>query len=218
MLDEEWQLDRVVAFLDGLVEDPWHVLLRHLQEGNMELLDSDGMALPQWKALEFVRSQETHGPTLVGVTEVGGYMRILEAVRDAWSWTGLDAARIVATNPFGHAIVEAADGQFWLIEPDRLACERIANTDANLAELRSREAFRYHWDLENLVAYARREVGELGEGRCYCLKIPAVLGGSYERANLASISIEELLSVSGSIAFQIKDLPDGARAELKVVD
>jgi hypothetical protein len=51
---------------------------------------------------------------------------------------------------------------------------------------------------------AREELGPLSEGRCYCLKWPAIIGGSYESNNLGTISLDELISFSGHMAEQTK--------------
>jgi hypothetical protein len=55
------------------------------------------------------------------------------------------------------------------------------------------------------------------EGRCYCLKQPAVIGGTYEAANLGTISLHELISFSGAMAQQIKDVPDGGPIQIEIV-
>jgi len=60
--------------------------------------------------------------------------------------------------------------------------------------------------------------GSLSEGRKYCLKIPGVLGGEYDGANLATISLVVLVRFSGDVAKKIRDLPDGAKIELKITD
>ena len=60
--------------------------------------------------------------------------------------------------------------------------------------------------------------GPVPEGRCYCLKIPAVLGGKYEISNMATISLNELISFAGDVAQQIEGLPDGTQMEIQIVD
>jgi hypothetical protein len=68
--------------------------------------------------------------------------------------------------------------------------------------------------MDRLVQLAEHHLGPLSEGRCYCLKLPAVLGGTYEPTNLGTNSVRELLAFAGDIAQQIKDLPDGAQIDL----
>jgi hypothetical protein len=42
------------------------------------------------------------------------------------------------------------------------------------------------------------------------------LGGTYDENNIGSISLKELLAFSGSLARQIKDIPDGHEVKIKI--
>lgn len=70
--------------------------------------------------------------------------------------------------------------------------------------------------METLVTAAKRKLGELEEGRKYCLKKPAILGGEYSEENIGTVSQIEQIGFSGDIARQIHDLPDGTKIELKI--
>jgi hypothetical protein len=62
------------------------------------------------------------------------------------------------------------------------------------------------------------KVGTIDHDRCFCLKLPAVLGGPYAEENFGTISRRELIAFSGDIARQIKDVPDGGQFKLKIVE
>lgn len=143
---------------------------------------------------------------------------MIDKIREAWSWIGLDPKEVIAANPFGNVIVRATDGAFWRICPEELSCMQIASNEDEFAALSNQEEFRTDWEMSRLVELARQTVGSLTEGRCYCLKLPAVIGGKYESENLGTITQLELIGFSGDLAEQIKDLPDGSKIELKVVD
>ena len=72
--------------------------------------------------------------------------------------------------------------------------------------------------MKNLVDQARKKLGDLEEGYKYHLVISGVLGGAYDISNIAKAPFVELIRLSGDIALQIKDLPDGTKVELEVVD
>ena len=55
---------------------------------------------------------------------------VLNAIRESWAWTGLDAAAIAVTNQFGNVIFRASDGAFWRICPEELSCEMLARNEA----------------------------------------------------------------------------------------
>ncbi len=142
---------------------------------------------------------------------------MLDTIRQAWGWIGLEPAEVVASNPFGNLIVRAIDGAFWRICPEELSCNRIAANATELAALFAEEDFQLDWQMSRLVELANHKLGPLPEGTCYCLMRPAVLGGSYDEENFGTISVQELLSFSGDLAEKIKDLPDGATVQFKIV-
>jgi hypothetical protein len=141
---------------------------------------------------------------------------MLDVIRKSWGWTGLEPREVVAVNPFGNAIVRAVDGAFWRISPEELSCEVIASDADGYAALLLEDTFQTDWRMDRLVQIASAKFGLLPSGRCYCLKLPAVLGGRYDADNLGTISVEELIAFSGYVAEQIKDLPDGAKVTFEL--
>jgi hypothetical protein len=142
---------------------------------------------------------------------------MLDTIRRAWGWTGLDPVEVMEANAFGNIIVRAADGAYWRICPEAWSCERVARDAGEFAALSGGEEFRTDWEMARLVEMARQELGPLPEGRCYCLKLPAVVGGKYEAANLGTASPEELIAFSGAMAEQIKDVPDSGHIVIRAV-
>ena len=139
-------------------------------------------------------------------------------VQDAWGWTGIEAARVALQNDFGNLVVEDISGRFWRICPEELSCEIIASDPKHYDEVLSSAEFQDDFGMEPLLLAARRALGPLVDEKKYCLKLPPVLGGSYETDNISTISLNELIAYSGYIAQQIKNLPDDAAVELKVVE
>jgi hypothetical protein len=142
---------------------------------------------------------------------------MLDIIRKAWGWIGLDPANVVATNSFGNLIVRATDGAYWRICPEELSCKRAAQDAVEFQALWTDDEFRTDWEMSRLADLARQKLGPLPEGRCYCLKLPAVIGGSYDATNLGTISLSELISFSGHMAEQIKDVPDGGQIQIEIV-
>jgi len=143
---------------------------------------------------------------------------VIDLIRAAWSWIGLDAVRIETTSAFGNVIVEDGEGRFWRICPEEPSCTIIATDRATYTALWTNPEFVRDMEMAHLVEEAARLLGPLAVGRCYCLKVPGVFGGAYKADNLATINLAELISSSGDLAYQIKDVPDGAKVELKIVD
>lgn len=143
-------------------------------------------------------------------------MDLLKTIELAWAWRGIVPTELVGINSFGNVIVKTASGDFWRICPEELSAELVATSVAELEKLQSDPQFKDDWKLPALLHTAQTKLGTLDTGRCYCLKIPAVLGGKYAEDNLATISIAELIAASGDMAHQIADLPDGTRISVVV--
>jgi len=145
-------------------------------------------------------------------------MELIEHIERAWSWTGIKPVKVVGENDFGNLMIRDQQGQYWRICPEDLYCKVIAGDRKALDTLIQDEEFQQDWNMPALVEEARAKVGQLGPGRKYCLKTPGLLGGEYGGNNLASISLVELVTASGGIALQIKDLPDGAQVRFQITE
>jgi hypothetical protein len=72
--------------------------------------------------------------------------------------------------------------------------------------------------MQVLVEQAIAAMGTPTAQRCYWFKIPSVLGGAFAIHNVGTIDRVELIAVSGHLAEQIKDLPDGTKIRLKITE
>ena len=138
-------------------------------------------------------------------------MQLLDEVRSAWGWVGIEPVDVVDDNDFGNLILKDVRGQYWRLCPEDLYCEE-------LDRLAEDQEFLSDWYMRSLVDQAFRRFGALAPDRKYCLKIPGVLGGEYGGDNLGTIVFNELIRASGHIAQQIADLPDGATIKLSARD
>ena len=145
-------------------------------------------------------------------------MELIAIVEDAWGWTGLKPDQVVGDNDFGNLMIKDESGRYWRLCPEDPYCKVIANSKAELDQLSQNQEFLHDWSMTELVQQARERFGPLRPGFKYCLKIPGTLGGEYGGDNLATISLTGLVSASGHIAQQIKDLPDGAQVKLSIID
>jgi hypothetical protein len=143
---------------------------------------------------------------------------MIDAIRAAWGWTGIEPLEVVGDNDFGNLIVKDVQGRYWRLCPEDCYCRVIAQDRAELDRLSADQAFLRDWHMSALVDQAYAKLGVLPEGRRYCLKIPGVLGGEYGGDNLASAPLEDIIRMSGELARQIGDLPDGASIQLNLAD
>jgi len=138
---------------------------------------------------------------------------MIESIQDAWSWIGIEPKEVLEVNPFGNILVKDIRNAIWRICPEDVYCKVIANNEEEYLSLLQSEEFIQDWEMDSMVKEAKSRLGELKNGRCYCLKKPGLIGGEYGGDNLSTISIEEAIGFSGYLAEQIKDLPDGTYIE-----
>lgn len=139
-------------------------------------------------------------------------------INKAWSFTGLVARRVVDLNRFGNLIVEAEDGRHWRIIPEELSCAVIADSADSFRQVADKDGFKADWQMNRLVEAATAALGAPGDGRCFCLKMPGVLGGEYSVANVGTIALEELIRFAGELARQTRDVPDGGKIRFRVTE
>ncbi len=145
-------------------------------------------------------------------------MSVISEIERAWGWTGVRPSEVVGENDFGNLIIKDVDGRYWRLCPEEPSCKVVAQTRQELDRLSIDQEFLHDWNMKPIVEEARERCGPLTEGRKYCLKTPALLGGNYGGDNLATITLVELIRASGHIGEQIKDLPDGAKVQLRVTE
>lgn len=143
---------------------------------------------------------------------------LLHEIRDFWGWTGLNPVEIVGENAFGNLIIKDGDGRYWRLCPEDPYCLVVADNRADLDALSRDQEFLSDWYMSRLVEAAERALGTLSAGRKYCLVIPGALGGAYDVSNVKTVTLAELIRLSGDLASQIENLPDGTEINLKVVD
>lgn len=145
-------------------------------------------------------------------------MQLLDEVRSAWGWVGIEPIELVDDNDFGNIIIEDIHGQYWRLCPEEPYCEVVARSRTELDRLAQDQEFLSDWRMRALVDEASQLLGGLAAGQKYCLKISGVLGGQYGGDNLGIISFDELINASGHIAQKIADLSNGALIKLSATD
>lgn len=141
---------------------------------------------------------------------------MIAEINKAWNWKGFNATEIIRTNDFGNVIFKTDKNEYWRICPEETSCEKIAESNSEFDRLLTDSEFIEDWEMTNLVVVAKLELGELEENQKYCLKMPAIIGGEYDKSNIGKINFSELISFSGDLGFQIKDLKDGQKIKFKI--
>ena len=145
-------------------------------------------------------------------------MNIIEEIKEYWDWVGINPTEIVAENEFGNLILKDAKDNFWRLCPEDVYCEVIAESINDYNKLINDKEFLNDWNMTVMVDEATKMLGALKEGYKYYMVIPGILNGEYSGNNIKTAPFVEIIRLSGDLGKQIKDLPDGAKVKLKVID
>lgn len=137
-------------------------------------------------------------------------MSLIDEIKNAWGWVGIEPEEIVGENDFGNLIIRDHQGRYWRLCPEDVYCEVVAENRVELDSLSKNQEFLADWYMEALVEQAKQTLGPLPKGRKYHLIIPGVLGGEYAISNIKIAPLVELIAFSGDVGRQIKNLPQGA--------
>lgn len=144
-------------------------------------------------------------------------MNIIEEVKGAWGWVGINPVEIVAENEFGNLILKDADNKFWRLCPEDVYCKIIASSIYEYNKLIQNDEFLNDWNMTVMVDEAMEMLGALEDGYKYYMVIPGVVNGEYGGDNIKTAPLEKIIRFSGDLGRQIKNLPDGAEIQLKIL-
>ena len=119
-------------------------------------------------------------------------MNILNEIRDAWSWVGLEPDEVVIENEFGNLIIKDTSSKFWRLCPEDVYCEVIAENIEQYNIIIKDEEFLEDWFMSAMVQDAEKALGKLESGYKYQMVIPGVLGGEYGGTNIKVAPLIEI--------------------------
>lgn len=143
--------------------------------------------------------------------------RAVNALNSAWGWTGVEFAEVVANSLMGHLLVTDRAGAFHYVDPELGTVTRLGD-EAAARDYMAREETQILWRADALIDAATRRLGDNAMGEVYSLTLPALIAGDYAPENLIRIDLVRLIYLTGDLARQTRDLPDGAAVQLKVID
>ena len=145
-------------------------------------------------------------------------MTMIETVKEAWGWVGINPTEIITENEFGNLILKDVENKFWRLCPEEVYCEVIAKSIGEYNLLIMNRDFLDDWNMTALVRGALKKLGPLKEGFKYYLAVPGILDGDYSENNIKTASFDKIIRWSGELGNQVKDLPEGAEVELNAID
>jgi len=143
--------------------------------------------------------------------------REVNALNTAWSWTGVEFAEVVAQSLMGHLLVTDKAGAFHYVDPE-MGTVTLLGDEAGARDHMALDETQAIWRADALIDAATKRLGFNALGEVYSLTLPALIAGDYAPENLIKIDLVKLIYLTGDLARQTRDLPDGAAVQLKVID
>ncbi len=131
-----------------------------------------------------------------------------------WRWMLPSSSTPTHITCFGDLFLRH-DSAIWLLDLENATLDRYCETEsiviATLAQDEDADVLLY----TKLVDQIRASGTTIGPGRCYHFKLPTILGGEFDLANIGTNSIDERIRFCGDFHRQIKDLPDGSPVRIQ---
>ncbi len=134
-----------------------------------------------------------------------------------WLWLIGSALPILITSA-GDVFLQNDTGEIIWLMTGSAELEKVADSYEQFQSKLQNDDLVSDWFLIRVIAELKAQGNELDPGNLYGFKMLPTLGGEYEPENFEQTDIEVHFSMSGQINFQIKDLPDGAEVNFKMVD
>jgi Domain of unknown function (DUF1851) len=135
-----------------------------------------------------------------------------------WQWLLSGSHRLLAVTRMGDAFVENADGEVIFLDTLEGALKHAATNQNAFFKLLKAGELDPTWFNPNMVALLEAR-DHLASGQCYSYRIPPVLGGSLDSANVKAVSATVHFSVMGQLHEQIRHLPPGTKvSHFKIVE
>lgn len=135
-----------------------------------------------------------------------------------WSPPLPDAFAVWMVNRFAEIIAVFEDGSVHRLDLGTGIVEKLADSQDDFVVKIDQDNNADDWLLISLTDACVEAGMNLGPNECYSYVIPPFLGGEYDLGNIRPLDLQVYYEMTADIYRQTKDLPDGAKVELKVVE
>lgn len=139
----------------------------------------------------------------------------LTKVLSTWIWLTSDKS-IVALTKSGDALLKDNSGHLYFLDVGGGTIELKANNYHDFLENKLSYELTEELLLPAVVDKLEQHGIKLKSGQVYSYTILPIIGGTYDEKNMYALDIYEHYNLTGEIHFQLKDLPDGTKVEIKV--
>jgi hypothetical protein len=135
-----------------------------------------------------------------------------------WLWLIPDFKQILLISKMGDMFLSANNCHVYWPATDDGSLTKIADSKAGFEQMSTDEVNIDNWFLPSLVVKLLAANKHLEKNEVYSFKKLPIIGGEYSVDNIEPTDISVHFTLTGIIHEQIKDLPDGAKVQIKPID
>jgi hypothetical protein len=141
-----------------------------------------------------------------------------DRLTENWTWLIGRDKKVLLVSAIGDMFLTDKGKRVYWLDVGGGEFTLVADTIEDFEEkLRNVEQVN-EWFMLDLATELRHSDNKLKDGQLYSYKMLPIIGGDYATDNFAPLAIVEHFGYTGDIHKQIKDLPDGTKVEIKIVD
>jgi hypothetical protein len=142
----------------------------------------------------------------------------LAELHKAWAWFLPKTFKPIMASTLGDIFFQQ-DGEaiFWL-NTGTAEITQVAKSHAEFLEILKTEKAD-EWFMPGLIQQLKDAGNILKPDYCYTyVTLPIFKEGKYEASNLNPVPVKEHFGITGTIHHQIREVPDGGRVKIKIVE
>jgi len=137
---------------------------------------------------------------------------------DTWLWLIKDFKEVLIISKLGDMFFVGLDDCIYCLATDVCELTKAADNKREFYNFLNDEEKTDNWFLPQLLEELEKAGIRLRYNQVYSYKKMPVLGGEYIIDNIEPVDINIHFRLTGIFGEQIKDLPDGAKIKIKIVD
>lgn len=142
----------------------------------------------------------------------------LERLLKEWRWLCPQTVSLLARNAFGDLYLREKEGKILRLDVAVGQIQQVAESEEQFRKLASTNDKQEQWFAASYETAAVRRGLKPGVDQCIAFKTPLVFAESGTPNSVYIADLYEQVSFLGDLHRQLKDLPDGAKVQLRLTE
>jgi len=139
-------------------------------------------------------------------------------IRECWEWLLKDMPKVLMISKLGDMFLEGRDNGIYWLDTGIGELNKITDSISEFQQLLKDDEAVDNWFLPELISGLVDSGITLDSDEVYSYKKLPLIGGEYSVENLEPTNISVHFAISGQIAEQVKNLPDGTPVKIVLKD